>query len=133
VMERGLPIGIWTEHDALASIAHRAHSADARLINELIDEPLPEPAGGPGDEPANRPIRTVMSQPVRTLSARTPAREAAAYFVREGIRHGLVIDDEDGHALGLVTQTDLVMSQGPECFLQLRTLGCAKPSKVQTI
>lgn len=132
VMGHGEPVGIWTEHDALASIAHRTHSADARLVNELIDEALPEAVVQPTGELANRPIRTVMSKPVRTLPARTPAREAAAYFLREGIRHGLVIDD-DGHALGLVTQTDLVMSQGPECFLQLRTLGCAKPSKPQCI
>ncbi|MEK6296527.1 MAG: CBS domain-containing protein, partial [Paraburkholderia tropica] len=132
VMDHGEPVGIWTEHDALASAAHRTHSADARLVNALIDEPLPEPPDDPADEPANRPIRTVMSQPVRALPASTPAREAAACFVREGIRHGLVIDD-NGHALGLVTQTDLVMSQGPECFLQLRTLGCAKPSKPHCI
>ncbi|POR50255.1 diguanylate cyclase/phosphodiesterase with PAS/PAC sensor(s) [Paraburkholderia eburnea] len=102
VTEAARPVGIWTERDALALGTEAAA--------------------------ATRPIATAMSQPVRALPAHTPAREAAALFAREGIRHCLAVDDA-GRPLGLVTQTDLVMSQGPECFLRLRTLACAKPPR----
>ncbi|WP_321816005.1 MULTISPECIES: EAL domain-containing protein [unclassified Paraburkholderia] len=106
VTEAQRAVGIWTERDALAL--------------------------GSQTTAATLPISTAMSQPVRSLPAQTSAREAAALFAREGIRHCLAVD-EAGNPLGLVTQTDLVMSQGPECFLRLRTLACAKPPRPHCI
>ncbi|WP_322044399.1 EAL domain-containing protein [Paraburkholderia sp. J67] len=109
VVDAGRPIGIWTERDALALGTHATQASAA-----------------------TQPIATAMSRPVRALPAHTSAREAAALFAREGIRHCLAVDAA-GEPLGLVTQTDLVMSQGPECFLRLRTLACAKPPRPHCI
>ncbi|WP_042259569.1 EAL domain-containing protein [Paraburkholderia heleia] len=96
ITEMGRPVGIWTEHDALAL----GEDAAALAL----------------------PIRHAMSQPVHALPASTRLRDAALRFKREGIRHCLVVD-QSGRSLGIVTQTDLVMNQGLECFLRLKTVG----------
>ena len=95
----GRPVGIWTERDALA------------IGSEGIA--------------SWQPISTVMNPTVRTLPASTRLHDAALHFRREGIRYCLVVD-EAGNALGVLTQTDLVMSQGPESFLRMKLIESAK-------
>ncbi|MFP3569840.1 CBS domain-containing protein [Paraburkholderia sp. SIMBA_030] len=63
----------------------------------------------------------VASHPVLSLSEHTRLGDAAAYFRSEGIRHCLIVDDQ-GRSLGILTQTDLVMSQGAEFFLRMRSI-----------
>ncbi|ARP94203.1 EAL domain-containing protein [Bordetella genomosp. 13] len=95
VMEQGRPIGIWTEHDALAL----------------------------GDEPGalHRQVRELMSHPLRTLGSSTRLGDAVAHFRNLGIRHCLVLDPH-GQPLGMLTQTDMAMSRCSELFLQTRLI-----------
>src|SRR5690242_7566664 len=68
-----------------------------------------------------------MSHPVLSLAASTRLGDAAVYFRTTGIRHCLVVDDQD-RSLGILTQTDLVMSQGAEFFLQMKSIESVKVS-----
>lgn len=94
VIEDGAVVGIWTEHDALAA----------------------------GDSPQalDRPVGEVMSSPVLTLEAGTPVGEAAMRFKQSGVRHFVVV--REGAPVGVLTQTDVVVNQGPEFFLHLKTI-----------
>ncbi|OXI31547.1 diguanylate cyclase [Burkholderia sp. AU16741] len=94
VMKAEQVVGIWTEHDALS-------------------------AGGNPDE-LDRPVSEVMSHPVLTLEADTPLGEAALKFKQSGVRHFVVV--RDGAAIGVLTQTDVVVNQGPEFFLHLKPI-----------
>ena len=103
VVENGLPVGIWTEHDAL---------------NVDFDCP----------ESFNRPISTVMSHPIKTVHCRTSIGDTGLRFQMEGVRHFVVVDDS-GHPLGIVSQSDVILRHGVEHFLVLRNVrsGLAKP------
>ncbi|OED13804.1 EAL domain-containing protein [Burkholderia sp. A2] len=94
VMKEEQVVGIWTEHDALSA----------------------------GDNPGelDRPVSEVMSHPVLTLEADTPLGEAAMKFKQSGVRHFVVV--RDGAAIGVLTQTDVVVNQGPEFFLHLKPI-----------
>jgi len=94
VMKEEQVAGIWTEHDALSA----------------------------GDNPGelDRPVSEVMSHPVLTLEADTPLGEAAMKFKQSGVRHFVVV--RDGAAIGVLTQTDVVVNQGPEFFLHLKPI-----------
>ncbi|MFP2767985.1 EAL domain-containing protein [Oceanisphaera sp. KMM 10153] len=94
VMQRGVAVGIWTEHDSL------------RL--DFND---------PGS--LNIPIGKVMSSPVISLPLHTPVAEVARRFDEEQRRHFLVVDDE-GQPQGIVSQTDIALKQGLELYLSLR-------------
>ncbi|MFO8155332.1 MAG: CBS domain-containing protein [Pseudomonadota bacterium] len=97
VVEGEQPVGIWTEHDAL------------RLD---FDDPSAFDA----------PIRTAMSTPLETIQAMADVGEAATRLQREQMRH-LVVVDENGAVLGMVSQTDLTLHYGPDHFLRLRAVG----------
>jgi len=94
VMKDEQVVGIWTEHDALSA----------------------------GDNPRDldRPVSEVMSHPVLTLEANTPLGEAALKFKQSGVRHFVVV--RDGTAIGVLTQTDIVVNQGAEFFLHLKPI-----------
>jgi len=94
VMEGNEAVGIWTEQDALAA------SQDAGTLAS--------------------PISTVMSAPLLTLDADTPLGEAAIRFKQSGIRHFGVV--KDGACIGVLTQTDVVVNQGAEFFLRLKSI-----------
>ncbi|MCZ4304139.1 EAL domain-containing protein [Zoogloeaceae bacterium G21618-S1] len=96
VVEDDVPVGIWTERDALA-----------------IDFDHPDSF--------NRPVRDVMSAPVRTVTRDLGLQALAIRFRDEHMRHYLVVD-EDGRRCGIVTQTDVVLNQGIEHYLKLRKL-----------
>ncbi|MDX1464265.1 MAG: EAL domain-containing protein [Halomonas sp.] len=99
VVRDALAVGIWTEHDSL-----------------VVDFTDPEAV--------RRPIERVMSQPVATIHLTTPVGEAALRFSAERRRHLLVVDDA-GRPRGLLSQTDMALSQGLEPYLRLREVGGA--------
>jgi len=96
VTEEGKPLGIWTEHDALA-------------IDFASTEAL------------NRPVSAVMSRPLKTVDAAASLQDVASRFLKDGVRHFLVVDGQ-GAALGVVSQTDVVLNQGIEHYLRLRNV-----------
>ncbi|GLU31807.1 EAL domain-containing protein [Trinickia caryophylli] len=100
VMHDAVAVGIWTERDALALAEYPALGAQR--------------------------IDAVMSRPVLSLAARTRLCDAASAFRDKGIRHGLVVGDA-GQPLGVLSETDLVMSQGTEFYLQMRSIESACP------
>lgn len=97
VVEKDQPVGIWTEHDALGVDFDDPSACDA-------------------------PIRTAMSAPLETIPAMADVGEAATRLQRERIRHLVVVDDA-GATLGMVSQTDLTLRYGPDHFLRLRAVG----------
>ena len=99
VVDRNRPIGIWTERDAL-----KLNFADETAMS--------------------RPIAEVMSAPVMTIALGATVGEAGMRFKLEGIRH-LVVLDQDGAALGIISQSDVVLSHRVEHFLVLRTVDSA--------
>ncbi|WP_346798161.1 EAL domain-containing protein [Halomonas sp. Bachu 37] len=94
VMEDERAIGIWTEHDALMVDFSDIHAM--RI-----------------------PISEVMSHPVSTISAQASLGEAAMQLQTQGYRHLLVVD-ERGTGLGILSQTDIALNQGLEPYLRLR-------------
>ncbi|WP_027405112.1 EAL domain-containing protein [Aquaspirillum serpens] len=96
VMDEGRAIGIWTEADALDLDFADPHTFE-------------------------RPISEVMSSPVKTLAVGTPFSEAVIRFKQERIRHYLVVNAE-GSYCGILSQTDVVLNQGAEFFLKLKSL-----------
>ena len=52
-------------------------------------------------------VAQIMSSPVTTVSAETPAKDAAALMLEEGISSVVVVDDAN-HVTGILTSTDFV-------------------------
>jgi len=52
-------------------------------------------------------VAQIMSSPVTTVSAETPAKEAAQLMLEEGIS-SVVVVDERNHVTGILTSTDFV-------------------------
>jgi diguanylate cyclase (GGDEF)-like protein len=84
VNEAGSIVGIVTERDAVRAIATSG-----------------------GTPLAQRPVQDIMSSPVRSVVASTPLKDAIAELQNARIRRLLVVD-EAGRNVGLVTQTDLL-------------------------
>ncbi len=97
VVEDDVVLGIWTERDALA--------VD-------FDDPLTFTLA----------VRAAMSAPVRTVPATMRLHEMAVRLREEHLRHYLVVD-ADGRRIGIVSQSDVVLNQGIEHYLKLRTVG----------
>ncbi|MBI5921629.1 MAG: diguanylate cyclase [Betaproteobacteria bacterium] len=94
VVDRGQAVGIWTERDAL-----NLDYCDAAMLDSPISQHM------------SSPVKTILdSESIQTLTFR---------FESEGIRHLLVID-ELGNRVGVVSQTDVVNNQSIEFFIQLR-------------
>lgn len=90
-------LGIWTERDAL-----EMDFADPTLLDT--------------------PVSEYMSSPVKTISDTESIQALTFRFDTDGIRHLLVID-EFGNRVGVVSQTDVVNNQGIEFFVQMRDVG----------
>ena len=99
VTENNLPIGIWTERDAL-------------------DIDFADPSS------FSRPIVTVMSAPIKTIHAAMSLGDAGLRFQMEGVRHFVVVDDS-GRPIGIVSQSDVILRHGVEHYLVLRNVGSA--------
>lgn len=99
ITEQGLPLGIWTESDALAGNWEAASDLD-------------------------RPVSDFMKSPVRTIPAQTSLGEASRRFRHDRVRH-LLVTDADGRHLGMISQTDVVRHQGVAFFLHARQVASA--------
>jgi len=97
IVEDGKPIGIWTESDAL-----RTSFGDARNLNA--------------------PISEVMSSPLKTIHSETRMEKVGLLFRMHSFRHLLVVDDNDG-AVGVVSQTDIILQSQAEHFFLLSNVG----------
>jgi len=96
VLDDGRPVGIVTERGLMRAVA-----ADPGVGRAWV--------------------RDVMSAPVLTASPDMAAHEAYALLQQHRLRH-LVVVGEDGAALGVVSQSDLVEHLGCEYFVELRRL-----------
>ncbi|GAA3895301.1 hypothetical protein GCM10022228_02950 [Halomonas cibimaris] len=106
VVEHDAPVGIWTEHDALA-----VDFRDAAAVH--------------------RPIAECMSQPVATISADESLGEAAILIKAMGYRHLLVVDGDS--PVGIISQTDIALNQGLEPYLKLREVHAAMRTRPLTL
>lgn len=96
VEQDGKVIGVWTEQDALKL--------------------------QPGSNLAYTPISQVMTSPVESVTEQTTLSEAAIKFKQEGIRHLLVLSDH-GAVLGIISQTDMVITHSVEFYMAMWELG----------
>jgi diguanylate cyclase (GGDEF)-like protein/PAS domain S-box-containing protein len=94
-LSRSRPVGILTERGVMSALA--AH----------------------GRELLSRKVREVMSSPVFTAPADMPIHQAFSTLMDKGIRH-LVVVDNKGKALGMVTQTNMVQNLGVEYFVEIK-------------
>jgi len=94
IVENNLPVGIWTERDALSLDLSDPDSFD-------------------------RPISEVMTRGVKSVEVDTLISEAGLRFKRENIRHLLVVD-QVGLPKGMLSQTDVVLNHGVEHYLTFR-------------
>lgn len=97
VVEGNRPVGIWTGKDAL--------NVDLSDPNQL-----------------DAPISGVMSSPVLSIRESESVRALTFRFEAEQIRHLLVINDY-GERVGIVSQSDIINNQGVEFFVQMRQVG----------
>ncbi|MFN3076581.1 MAG: EAL domain-containing protein [Alphaproteobacteria bacterium] len=87
-------VGIWTERDALAALCYPERLSD--------------------------PISRWMSTPVKTIDAEATIGDAGIRMKQEDIRHLLVTFGEDEELRGMISQSDVVLNHGIECFMQMR-------------
>ncbi|UCG80926.1 MAG: CBS domain-containing protein, partial [Desulfobacterales bacterium] len=102
VLEENKPIGIFTERNVVQVLAERRADFDDREIREL------------------------MSSPVLTANKHTELYAAYNLLVTHKIRRLVVVDDEN-HAIGVVTQSNLIEYLGYEYFVEVK-----KVSEVMT-
>ncbi|HLO62530.1 MAG TPA: CBS domain-containing protein, partial [Azonexus sp.] len=95
VVEDGKPLGILTETNIVRSL----HS---RLALDM-------------------PVAAIMSQPLITAPGHLDLLSARRLIDDKGIRH-LVVTDDDGKMIGIVSETDFRMHLGSAAFSHLRTL-----------
>ncbi len=101
------PVGIWTERDAA-----RLDFSDQKLFD--------------------RPISEVMSPAVKSINKGAPINEAGVRFKREHVRHLLVVDDA-GHAVGMLSQTDVILNHGVEHYLTFRDVRSVMATPMPTV
>ena len=102
VLEENRPIGIFTERNVVQVVAERQADFD------------------------NREIRELMSSPVLTANKNVEVYTAYNLLMTSKIRHLIVVDDEN-HAVGVVTQSNLIEHLGYEYFIEIK-----KVSEVMT-
>lgn len=97
VMEQDEVLGIWSEGDT------RRLDFNRQSLHDI-------------------PIRELMSFPVIHIPWSTPLSEAASLMKARRLRRLLVLDQQ-GQPLGMLTQSDLVRHQGVEHYLLMRSVG----------
>lgn len=97
VIEDGKPVGIWTESDAL-----RMGFGDTQDINA--------------------PISKVMTSPLMTVPSDSILEKVGLLFSMHGFRHLLVVDEND-KAVGIISQTDIILHSQAEHFFLLSNVG----------
>lgn len=78
------------------------------------------------------PIHQVMSSPPFTATVDTDYREAYQLLLQHRIRH-LVVIDQDGHLVGIVTGTDFLTHLGLEYFMEFKNVGQVMNRDVVTL
>lgn len=79
------------------------------------------------------PIESLMSSPVISINYTAKLSEAAAFMKERSLRRLLVLNQQ-GEPLGMLTQSDLVRYQGVENYLLMRSVGSSirrKPLRLQ--
>jgi len=99
--------GIWTERDALD-----------------VDVTRPEALA--------TPIGAVMRSPVKSIRGSAALGDAAVLFKKENVRH-LVVTDGIGRAIGVVTQTDVILNRGIQHYLSLRNVRSARTCELNLL
>ncbi|WIM06428.1 MAG: EAL domain-containing protein [Candidatus Nitricoxidivorans perseverans] len=99
VMESEQAVGVITERDAVRALS-QGTAAQGRVCREL------------------------MSAPVLSVSAAADYREAYHLISERGIRH-LLVTDQDGSVIGMLTEGDIMRHLGVEYFISLRNVGAA--------
>ncbi len=94
ILHNQFPQGIWTEADAL-----NLNFADPGVL-EI-------------------PICEIMQSPVFSMHENKPITEAIELMRSKRIRHLVVVDDQ-GKACGVVTQRNIIYSQGAESFIAVK-------------
>jgi CBS domain-containing protein len=95
VLEENKPIGIFTERNVVQVLAER------------------------GADFNNREIRELMSSPVLRANKHTELYAAYNLLVTYKVRRLVVVDDEN-HAIGVVTQSNLIEYLGYEYFIEVK-------------
>lgn len=108
ILEKGWPVGIFTERSIV--------QAASKLGPDFLD----------------RPITEVMSSPVLSAEETTLIYEAYNLLAQRRFRH-LVVVDQAGKALGVVTQSDLVTHLGFEYFVEVKKTGQIMTRTVSTL
>ncbi|MGE4299380.1 MAG: CBS domain-containing protein [Desulfovibrionaceae bacterium] len=107
VLEKGMPVGIVTERNVLWAAAHCTVSAH------------------------DVTVRTVMSSPVLTVPHGTSVHDAYVLLTSSHVRH-LVVVDERGLAVSVLTQTDLVAEIGDDYLAEVRTVASIMSASLVT-
>jgi diguanylate cyclase (GGDEF)-like protein/PAS domain S-box-containing protein len=97
VLESGRPVGIFTERN---------------LTKHLVVH---------GFNFSDRPIAEVMTSPVLTVRPQTPLYESYGLLVANKIRH-LVVVDEGGLSIGVVTLSNIINFLGSEYFVDVKLI-----------
>ncbi len=93
---QGEPVGIWTETDAIR--------LDLRQ-----------------DNMAKQCMGEVMSAPVLGIALDCPLQDATRVLMENNVRH-LIVRDETGRMVGVVSATDILLNQDAELFLRMKRL-----------
>jgi len=96
-VENGFPVGILTERNVMWAMAHQ------------------------GRHVATQRVKAFMSAPVVTARASTHAYEAYLQLSRNNIRHLVIIDDA-GLAIGVVTQSNLVAAMERDYLSEIKRI-----------
>ena len=107
VLEKGKPVGIVTERNVLWAVAHRLPCT------------------------SDLSVRDVMSSPVVTVPRGTTVHDAYVFLLSHHMRH-LVVVDEAGLAVNVLTQTDLVAHIGEDYLAEVRTVASIMPPSLVT-
>lgn len=107
VTDRGQPIGIFTEKDAV----------------RLLAEGLLQLA---------QPVAEVMSAPLLCAQAEMDYREAYKLMAERGVRH-LVVTRANGQLLGVVSEADFLHFLGEEYLVEVKTVASAMQHEVATL
>ncbi|MDP2822240.1 MAG: EAL domain-containing protein [Sulfuritalea sp.] len=107
VMESAQPFGVITEHDIVRALSQ-------------------------GGTVQGQTCRELASAPALSVSAAADYREAYHLLSGRNIRH-LLVTDQDGSVIGMLTEGDIMRHLGVEYFVSLRNVGAAMTRDVVTL
>lgn len=102
------PVGIFTEQDAIRLMVEKKKMTGLLLLD-------------------------VMSQPVLTAPPNMGYGSAYQLMSEHNVRHLVVVDNESGKLIGLVSEGDFLHHMGMEYLVELKTVAGSMTSQVQTL